>query len=265
MPVVVRDGHSIHYEVRGPLVAPPLLLIMGLGLSSRAWDRLPGRLEGQFRVITFDNRGTGLSGPIVSPRLAIADLADDAAAVLDAARVTRASVLGVSMGGMIAQELVLRHSSRVRSLMLGCTFASWLHGQKPAVRVTLKLLGINLIGARATGGLSRILVSPEFDRTAPGEFPRWFRQVGLAGRATIFRQMRAIVGFSTSRRLHEISAPTLVVTGTADVLVPPANSRFIQSRIRGARLVELAGAGHLFPLEREDETVRLLEAQVLAS
>jgi len=98
VPFVERQGYRIHYQSEGPVGAPPLLLIMGLGMASDAWDTLPGKLAGRFRVITFDNRGVGQSN--ASPwGFRIRDLADDAASVLDAARVESASVFGISMVG----------------------------------------------------------------------------------------------------------------------------------------------------------------------
>ncbi len=277
MPLLRRLDHSIHYEEYGPPTAPPLLLIMGLGLSAQAWDRLPARLAERFRVVVFDNRGIGKSGR-PGGRYRLHDFADDAAAVLQAVLGGSdggaakspaggpggAHVFGISMGGMIAQELVLRHPQLVRSLVLGATFASWRHSDKPALRVSLTLLAINLVGPRAAHRLASFLVSPEFAATHPQEFPRWLRRAGLGERSSVLRQLRAIAGHSTLQRLGRVTAPTLVVTGSADLLVPPANSRVLQAQIPGARLVELPGAGHLFPLEREDETVRLLSAHFLS-
>ena len=266
MPAAGRDGYSIHYEVSGPPDAPPLLLVMGLGLSSRGWDRLPERLEKRFRLILLDNRGTGRSDALTGS-YRISDFADDAAAVLSAAGVSAggggANVFGVSMGGMIAQELTLRHPGLVRSLALGATFASWLRSTRPGPGVGLRLLGVNLLRKRALHLLASILVSPEFERDHPDEFRRWIRHAGVGKGATVMRQVGAITRHSTLRRLDRITCPTLIVTGTADRLVPPENSHVLQARIPGARLVELTGVGHVFPLEREVEVVSLLEGHFL--
>lgn len=265
MPVVERDGHRIHYEVHGDAGAPPLLLIMGLGFSSRAWGPLPNRLAKRFRVIVFDNRGTGDSGR-PNGLFRMRDFADDAAAVLSAAGVRSgggAFVFGVSMGGMIALELVLRHPELVSSMVLGATFASWVRSDKPAIGVGVKLLGVNLLGRRAMHLIAPLLVSPDFAKRNATLFRVWLLQAGLGNAAALARQLGAIARHSTLRRLGRIDCPTLVVTGTADRLVPPANSRLLAARIPGARLVELPGAGHVFPLEREDETVDLLESHFL--
>src|SRR6266851_3521678 len=198
MPHAERAGHAIHYDEVGDPSAPPLLLVMGLGLSSRAWDPLPARLSENFRVLVFDNRGTGRSGRR-GWMYRMRDLADDAVTVLDAVQVPRANVFGISMGGMIAQELAIRHPYRVRRLALGATFASWLRGHKPSLRTAFDLLLLILQRQRVP----------------------------------------------------------------AERLGPPRNSEVLAAGIPDARLLVLRGAGHVFPLEREQETVRALTEHFL--
>src|SRR5262249_8398486 len=117
MPDIQRRGHRIHWQSEGS--GPPLLLIMGLRYSSRLWYGAIPALSRHYRVISFDNRGTGKRGS--AWRFEIADLVADAIAVMDAAGVASAHVYGVSMGGGVAMELAMRHPQRVRSLILGCT------------------------------------------------------------------------------------------------------------------------------------------------
>src|SRR6185436_5105028 len=107
MPYVLRGARRVYYEVLGPEGAPPLLLIMGMGFSSRGCDELPMRLADRFRIVVFDNPGTGRS-VMPKPVLKIRHMAADADAVLSAAGIESASVFGISMGGMIALELTLR-------------------------------------------------------------------------------------------------------------------------------------------------------------
>lgn len=263
MPVVERAGHRIHYEVFGRPDAPPLLLVMGLALSARGWASLPSRLASDFRVIVFDNRGTGRSTPDRGLFL-IRDLADDAAAVLDAALEDPGMpvhVFGVSMGGVIAQELTLRHPKRVRSLVLGCTYACWRRSEKASVKTAARLVRSLFIEPKNAVALSApYLVSAEFYESNPAALADWLREAGRAPARTAGRQLLGIVLHSAESRLDAIDVPTLVVTGTDDRLVPAANSRHLARRIRGARLVELEGAGHCFPLEREDETVATLRS-----
>lgn len=275
MPFTTTTPIPLHFEVHGEANAPALLLVMGLGFSSRAWDRLPERLATRFRVITFDNRYTGRSvgsparaagSPAGgddarrSPGAAMKVLADDAAAVLDAAGVARAHVFGISMGGMIAQELALRRPERVRGLALGATFADFRTSDKAAPRTMVDLAISTAFSRRAfaRANLARLLVSEEYLRENEARFHAWIDKVEFAGARASVRQMLAIRGHTTLERLAGIDAPTLVLTGDADRLVPASNSRVLAERIRGARLHLLSGVGHAFPLEREDETTEVL-------
>ena len=265
MPFAQRAGHAIHYEQVGDRSAPPVLLIMGMGLSSRAWDTLPVRLAERFRVIVFDNRGTGRSGR-AGWMYRMRDLADDAAAVLDAIGVPQSDVFGISMGGMIAQELAIRHPHRVRRLALGATFASWLRGHKPSLRSALELLLLVLQrGSVPHERLGRLLVSREFHAANPSRAPEWIARSGRPDVRCAVAQMAAIMSHAALHRLEQIRAPTLVITGDADRLVPPRNSEVLAANIPDARLLVLRGAGHVFPLEREEETVRALAEHFLGA
>src|SRR5256886_2915296 len=150
------------------------MLIMGLALSSRAWDRLPELLARDFHVLVFDNVGTGRSGRsgfVYRMR----DLAADAASVIEASGAPAAHVFGISMGGMVAQELAIRHPERVRALALGCTFASWRKGTSPALGTKLDLLLLNL-GFVTPARISRILVSAEWHAAHPESALRWLER-----------------------------------------------------------------------------------------
>jgi len=257
MPLVHRRKHFIHWETLGDPRNPPLLLIMGLALSSRAWDRLPELMARRFHVLLFDNRGTGRSARVgVAYRMA--SLADDAAAVIEAAGFRSAHVFGISMGGMIAQELALRHPERVRSLALGCTIASWRKSKAPSLRTQLDLLLLNL-GFVTPGRVARVLVSAEWHEKNPSGALDWIKRAERTALRYATAQVLAIARHHTLPRLSRIRAPTLVITGSADRLVPPANSELLARSIPDARLLVLPGAGHCFPLEREGETVRALE------
>jgi pimeloyl-ACP methyl ester carboxylesterase len=254
--ILQRKGHSIWWDSIGSPEKPPVLLIMGLALSARGWDKLPELLSKDFRVLVFDNRGTGKS----SRRgfaFRIPDMADDAAAVLDAAGVADAHVFGISMGGMIAQELVLRHPSRVRSLALGCTFGSWRRAKTPAFRTKLDLLLLNM-GFVTPARVGRLLVSAEWDAKNPGKVLEWIRAAEKTSLRFAVAQILAVGRHTTLKRLSQIKARTLILSGDADQLIPCANSQTLASAIPGARLQLLKGAGHAFPLEREEEAVQAL-------
>src|SRR5208282_3632286 len=127
MAFVENQGAKIYWDEQGQ--GEPVLLIMGLGWVSDLWHRTRPVLAGRYRTIALDNRGVGRSDVPPGP-YPIALMASDAAAVMDAAGVESAHVFGVSMGGMIAQELALQYPSRVRSLILGCTAAGGPHAVK---------------------------------------------------------------------------------------------------------------------------------------
>ncbi len=253
MAFAFRGGHRIHYRTFGNPSAPPILLIMGLGLSAEAWLTLPERLSTNRFVITFDNRGCGESDVPRAP-YTMAALADDALAVLDAAGIVKADVLGVSMGGMIAQHLALRHPERLRKLALGCTVPEWARQHHPGPGILLDL--VRVLARKATlQQTAALLVGPGFIDTPEGTeaFKRWrlAADKGRAKRAVL--QLGAIALHSTRAALGRIRAPTLVLTGDRDRLVRPENSYELAKQIPGAQLHVFEGAGHVFPLEREAE------------
>ncbi|MFO0727831.1 MAG: alpha/beta fold hydrolase [Myxococcota bacterium] len=259
--LVRHDGARLYFEATGPEDGPLLLLIMGLGLSSRAWDELPGRLNHRFRVVVFDNRGVGRS--VAPARLFhLPSLADDAAAVLEAVGASQARpahVFGISLGGMIAQELVLRHPHLVARLALGATNMGWLDSGLPRLGTVISFL---LLITRGPGlrarRLADLCVSAGFPDRFAEIWERWILRLDHARPTTTLRQLWAALRHSTRRRLAALKTPTLVITGDDDRIMPPRGSRRIAAVVPGARLVELEGAGHVFPLERPDETVQLL-------
>jgi 3-oxoadipate enol-lactonase len=254
MAFVEQPGYRIHYQSFGDPGAPPLLLIMGLGMGSSAWDTLPAKLAEWFHVVIFDNRGMGSSTP--SPGgFRIRDLADDAARVLDAAGIAQAGVFGISMGGMIAQELALHYPSRVRSLVLGATFGSQLRSHKPGLGVARDLLLVTL-SSRNPQRMARLLVSNEFLAGNRDRFGQWLDKLGHPRRTAARRQILAIARHEAEDRLPQLRIPTLVLSGNQDRLVPVENSRRLARMIPRARLVELPGVGHAFPFERPEETIR---------
>lgn len=256
MPFLDRGTHRLSWEALGRADAPPLLLVMGMSFSARAWGPLPGRLARDFRVVVFDHRGAGESTAPLRP-FGIGDLADDAAAVLEAAGAGPALVFGISMGGMVAIELALRHPARVRALALGATLAGWRSSRKAAAPVMAQLLAGGALSRLGMHGLiGRALVSSRLAGEDLERFGAWVEGAGRVGSRVLSQQAAAVLGWDASERLGGIRVPTLVLTGDADRLVPAENSRRIAEAIPGARLVLLPGAGHLFPLERFEETER---------
>lgn len=253
MPFAVgARNHHIHYREVGER-GPALVLVQGLALDGRFWFELPERLAGDaekpWRVLVPDNRGVGRSD-LPSRPWTMADMADDVAAVLDHAGVRQAVVVGISMGGMIAQHLVLRHPDRVNGLVLLATTPGLPHGRLPELDMIRVLLGSPL---RKTGHVEALaqLILPKHAHSRANELlAGWFEllreQAPVA--PAFFGQVGAVVGHSTGRRLGNIRVPTRVITGDQDRLVPPANSRLLSERIPNATLEVLEGIGHGIPL-----------------
>jgi len=250
MPHVEHAGTEIYWEARGR--GEPLLLIMGLGVTLEGWNRLGPVLAERYRTILVDNRGVGRSGVPPAP-YAIETMAADAAAVLDAAAVPRAHVFGISMGGMIVQEFALTWPERVSSLILGCTGCGG-RDAVPASREVVTAMAARLTMTREQAmwamapyiydaSTPRDRIEEDFARrlSAPASAEGYFGQ--LAG-------IRAWRG--TLSRLSSIAAPTLVVHGETDQLVPPENGRIIARAIPHARLVMIPNASHIFATDRFD-------------
>ncbi len=252
---------DLYYEEQGS--GDPLLLIMGLAADSAAWLYQVPEFAQHYRTITFDNRGVGRSAKPAGP-YTIAAMADDTAGLLDVLGVDRAHVVGVSMGGMIAQELALRHPARVRGLVLGCTFP------EPGADVAQQReLSLSQLGG-TTNAAGEMQLDPSqldpmmlFQHLLPRVFTPTFLQeelpklMQLFGGAlqwgfsmdAILAQVAAAMGHSTTARLHQITAPTFVITGDADLLIPPANSDILARAIPNARLVKIPGGSHGFNFE----------------
>ena len=243
-----------------------MLLVQGMGGTHLSWgeDFLDALGDGLERI-TYDHRSTGRSVRD-DGALSIAQLADDAADLLDALALESAHVVGISMGGMVAQELVLRHPERVRTLTLGCTWPGGPEIERPDAELWRETLE-----AQASGDRERALrasfamnLSPAW--TADERHYDLFRSMVLAlpvAPAVIGRQLQAVLAFDAARRLGEIRAPTLVLHGTEDRVVPPANGELLARGIAGARLERLDGAGHMFWWEQPRRSAELIRAHVL--
>lgn len=258
MPVVDHDGARIHYRVEGS--GPALLMICGLGYPSDTWWRLVPTLSERFTLIRPDNRGVGLTGPAAERPYTVERMAADAMAVLDDAGVARAHVIGVSMGGTIAQEIALSHADRVDHLVLGCTHPGG--GDSVFDTDALRLLAARSSMSTEEAAEASIPfnygAATSRDDIARDHAVRMSRPTdpeGYAAQLEGARQWRGSGG-----RLGSITAPTLVIHGDSDRLVPPANGEFIAERIAGARLVLLPGANHIFWTDSLPETVDALLA-----
>jgi pimeloyl-ACP methyl ester carboxylesterase len=246
MPFVENQGAKLYWDELGS--GEPLLLIMGLSYPSYMWHRSRPVLAQRYRTIALDNRGVGQSD--TPPGVySIALMASDAAAVLDAAGVETAHVFGVSMGGMIAQEFALQYPKRVRSLILGCTAAGGPHAvqAEPAALQTLMRQGM-------TPEESKEAIIPYiYDPATPRERIDEDMAIRMEWYPTpqgYMGQLQGIFGWEAYSRITQITAPTLVIHGETDRLVPCANSQLIADRIPGAKLVLISHASHIFETDQ---------------
>jgi 3-oxoadipate enol-lactonase len=237
-------GQKLYYEIEGQ--GEDLLLISGLGQDVTGWAFQVPRYALYYRVITFDNRDVGRSGDATGP-YKVGDMAEDAAALMDALGINRAYVLGYSMGGAIAQELALRHPEKVRKLILASTTAQlgrykisifepmkFIREQDPdgKIMVNLQLFMVMtrefLKLKRATEMMAEMLLHPPFPQSGEG----------------FARQIDANRSFDTLDRLHSVKAPTLVLVGDQDILTTPWEAKELADAIPGARFQILEDGGH---------------------
>ncbi len=235
-------GIRHYYEVSGDGAVTPVLLIMGLGVSGNAWRPQVTGLQAHRPVVWFDNRGIGASDA-APDAYDMADLADDAAGLLDHLGWPQAHVVGVSMGGMIAQEVALRHTSRVRSLTLIATMAGGTLAKLPTARgLSLFLRAQTRSGAARMEAITALLYPPG-EPVEPGTAPPGFEVP--PDRRTVLWQILAILRHDTRARLAQLAGvPTLVVKPARDILVRPSHSDRIHGAIPNARLSCFDDAGH---------------------
>ena len=253
-----RNGDvRIAYEVLG--AGEPVLLIHGLGYARWGWEPVSGPLADAFQVVLFDNRGIGGSDIPIGPYSA-REMAADAVAVLDAAKVERAHVVGTSLGGMVAQELALGWPRRVRGLVLACTTPGGPRAH-PLPEQTLRLMAEAplLPPEEALRRFVENALAPATVRERPelvDRIYRW-RLEHPPDPAGWQAQASAGVTFDAFDRLGSISAPTLVLHGTEDAVVDHRNAQLLADGIPDARIELFQGTGHLFFWEEPERFVQL--------
>jgi pimeloyl-ACP methyl ester carboxylesterase len=255
MSLAELSGLSLYYEDHG--VGPPVVLIAGIPAIANDWEPLSMRLaDAGRRVIAYDNRGSGASSVTPGP-YSTAQLAHDAAALLDYLELERADVFGMSMGGMIAQELAISYPDRVGRLVLGCTHAGI------AYAATAPEAAGRAFALRTDNWALRMrtLAPFAFARDAqPSRLQAFIAKKSRDAQDPIgYRaQIEAVLAHDTASRLKLIRAPTLVLTGDDDRVIPGESSQLLVERIPKAALRIIPGTGHLFFLEQPDETFKIL-------
>jgi len=246
-----RDGVALSYELRGS--GPLVVLVQGLGLSGRLWLGLPGGLvKDGFRVLVPDTRGSGLSD-VSPPPYTMEMLAADVAALIRACGGQSALVVGISLGGMIAQHVALHYPELVGGMVLAATSCGVTYGRLSSPSALAQLIRAVLAPGRL-GDLHTLLAHPASLAANPRLFERWDQMLSdpaarPARRAGLIGQLAAAAAHDTGARLSEIRCPVEVLTGDSDRIIPPVNSEILVARLPSARLTVVPKAGHAFPLE----------------
>ena len=260
MPVKITENTSIDYDVKGE--GPPLLLVNGLGFGRWSWFKQVPAFSRHFRTITFDVRGER------SLRNGVADLTGEVIALLDHLGVAKTHVLGTSLGGFVAQELALARPELVDRLVLVCTSYGGPAPEAMSLGALADMMGFGTFSAEAavrkalaaaTGEVYRAEKPEEFEKIV-----RW-RRAHSPSAFSYYEQARAGARFDLSGEVGRITSPTLVIHGSEDRYVLPANARALADAIPGAELRVLEDAGHLVFIERFDdvnrEVVRFLKSR----
>jgi 3-oxoadipate enol-lactonase len=246
MPVANNGGVQLYWESTGQ--GPAVLLIAGQAMTHGAWWRTVPALASQFQVLTFDNRDVGRSSRWPWPYL-VPQMADDAISVLDAAGVEQAHVYGISLGGMVAQELALRYPQRVGALVLGATTAG---GPEAVLAEPQPLTFFVRVGAMAQEEAEWAAVPYNYSvRTRRHHGERIAQDIAeriehRAETLAYMHQVAAAATHNTSGRLGQIEAPTLIVHGEEDLIMPPQNANHLAGAIPNAELKMWPDAAHLY-------------------
>ncbi len=264
-----RNGAlRIAYELRGTVHRRRswLVLVQGMGLDRLGWQPVLGHLGRRFRLVLLDNRGSGRSDR-PSGSFTVADMVGNAVAVLDAAGIHRAHVLGASLGGMVAQELAITRPERVDGLVLACTTPGWPFAYPmPASSMRLIAATRGMTDDAALRRHTENALSPRTARHRPELVDHLVRLQGsrLAAAGALSAQAAAGARYAGQLRQARIRARTLVLHGDADTVVDPRNAKLLAERIPGARLVTLPDVGHLLFWEDPDGFADVVTSFLLA-
>jgi pimeloyl-ACP methyl ester carboxylesterase len=253
MPFYSDGERRIYYEVSGS--GKPLLFISGLSGGSWSWYRQRPFFEPFYTVIVFDNRGAGKSWMPPGP-YTMEQMAEDTRALLDYLQIEKTYVVGISMGGMIAQQFATMYPDRVSALVLGCTHCGRSRRIAPSREVLDRLSANEGLTPEEIIEKNIPLLFGEKCRKNHPEIVDEYRgntlSAPLQPLEAFQAQVAAINRFDVCGMLHKINCPTLIITGKDDILVPPENSKVLAELIPSSRLVELDDVGHAIHLEATD-------------
>ncbi len=253
MPRANVNGTNIYYEVHGE--GEPLVMIMGFGGGHSGWYFQLREFRKHYRVIIFDNRGIGKSDAVTKP-YTIKTMAQDTVGLMDHLGIQKSHMLGMSLGSLVAQEIAIERPERVDKLVLACasigeTQEDDMHERMvKAFKVREGPDGVDLRSVNFEDAIDTV-IALSFNRRLYRMLLRplskvYVKMTGVEGHV---RQIEAVQGYKTVDRLHRIKAPTLVLTGTEDNIVPPKYSEQIASLIPNAKLVRIEGGSHALNIE----------------
>jgi 3-oxoadipate enol-lactonase len=254
MPMANVNGININYKIEG--IGEPLIMIIGLGSDQSNWRLQTTDFKNHYQTITFDNRGAGKSDRPPGP-YTIKMMADDTIGLIDHLGIDKAHILGVSMGGMIAQELAINHPERVNKLVLGSTFAqrNETSGFTPEINKALEAYEGSARDLASLRRVASVIIDYSFNK---GSYrvtllPLMKTAIRFSGITGFAEQLGAILAHDAADRLGLINASTLVMTGTEDRVIRPVSSDLIASLVQRSKLVKVLGGSHGFSGEMSGE------------
>ena len=244
MPTVAANNIELYYRDDG--AGQPVLFIQGLGVDHRGWGAVTRPLSERFRCISYDNRDVGRSSSVEAP-YGVLDMTADALSLLDALGVAQADIVGTSMGGVIAQEIAIRHPERVRKLVLVTTYTSG-DPRGSAIFESQALLRRTLSREEYCRATFWSVYSHEDYRRTDGFIDTMIARTAgndlWQPQAAYERHVRAVTSANTEGRLQKIAAPTLILAGSEDILTPMRFADTLAHDIPHNRMQVVAGAGH---------------------
>jgi 3-oxoadipate enol-lactonase len=254
MPKAEINGITLDYVVEGE--GEPLIMIIGLGSDQSNWRLQTALFKKYYRTITFDNRGAGKSDKPTGP-YTINMMADDTVGLMDHLGIEKAHIIGVSMGGMIAQELAINHPERVDKLVLGCTFArrNGTSGFSSEVSKALEAYDGSSHDLSSLRKLVNVIIDLTFNKRSYRVLALPLMKVAIRSSALdgFVEQLEAVLAHDAADRLGRIKVPTLVIAGTEDRVIKPVSSEVIASLVPMAKLVKVEGGSHGFSGEMSSE------------
>lgn len=261
MPITTANGININYQIAGS--GEPLVMIMGFSADSKSWMYQVPVFSRKFQVITFDNRGIGESEK-PKPPYSTKGMADDTIALMNCLGIKKAHVLGISMGGMIAQEMAINYPERVSKLILAATYAcndDGMNGPSEELNAALDLpikdFVKKLRGIATSGFLMKNILVPLLNLK--------LKKLDEFGTDGMKGQLEACKNHDTAKRLKSIQSTTLVIVGTKDRVLKPTSSKLLAQEIPMAHLVEVENGSHLFCMDMKkrfnDEIMSFLQSE----